>query len=63
MESQHQNESKSSAKAGRKKRQQAQQRHDDHTNSARAGEKLDLPEDTSVDDLDEGGRGQTTGGS
>ncbi|HEY6457904.1 MAG TPA: hypothetical protein VIY90_21725 [Steroidobacteraceae bacterium] len=38
MGSQHQNESKSSPKEGQKSGQQAQQRSDDHTNSARAGE-------------------------
>jgi len=51
MGSQHQNESKSSPKESQKSGQQAQQRSDDHTNSARAGEIPNRADDTS----DEGG--------
>jgi hypothetical protein len=63
MGSQHQNESKSSTKESQNSGQQAQQRSDDHTNSARAGEIPNRPDDSS----DEGGQkaqhGQIFGGS
>jgi hypothetical protein len=46
MGNQHQNESKSSPNKGQTSGQQAQQRRDDHTNSARAGEELNRADDS-----------------
>jgi hypothetical protein len=52
MGNQQQNESKSSPKDGQTSGQQAHQRSDDHTNSARAGENMNRRDDSS----DEGGQ-------
>jgi hypothetical protein len=46
MGSPQQSESKPSPKEGQKSGQQAQQRSDDHTNSARAGENPNRPDDS-----------------
>jgi hypothetical protein len=48
MGSQHQNESKSSPNEGQKSGQRAQQRSDDHTNSARAGENPNRADESST---------------
>jgi hypothetical protein len=63
MPNQHQNTPKSAPKEGQKSGQQksgqhAQQRSDDHTNSARAGEDLTRPDDDPSDAGGQRGPGQ-----